>query len=168
MVCDVHVSLYQNQKGFIEMLIIAATALGNETIADFATSHPMHLSTFSEVFQKMGLESVLNASGPIQIFAPTNEAFNTLLNDDLGIGLEELLGRNALTQKILAYHVVMDASQGSGVRETLLPGYAVVVENSTVIDGMGSVGNITATVHASNGYMFVIDKVLLPATNELV
>ena len=126
----------------------------------------MNLSTFAALFQILDLESVLYASEPMQMFAPTDDAFDNLLRNDLNITLEDLLEQDGLIEKILAYHVVMGTpSQGnnSNVQETLLPGYTILVDNGTVTDGMGYVGNIIMDLNASNGELFVIDGVLLPA-----
>jgi uncharacterized surface protein with fasciclin (FAS1) repeats len=139
--------------------------LRKATLADFATSDGTNLSTFADIFQSLGLEWVLKVPGPIQIFAPTNKAFDTFVSQDLNVSLGELLDSGSLIEKLLAFHIVL-GNASSGTQATLLPGYTVSIDSETVIDGMGNTGNITEEVKAANGRVFVIDRVLLPAIDE--
>ena len=150
----------------IQCRIVAARVLKEATLADFATSDTNDISTFAELFQSQGLESVLSAPGPVQIFAPTDDAFDMFISQDLNVSLPEFLERGSLIEKLLAFHIVL-GNTSSGTQETLLPGYSVCVDNGTVVDGLGNVGKITQEVKASNGDMFLVDRVLLPAFREL-
>lgn len=139
--------------------------LREATLADFATSDTNDLSIFSELFESLGLEWFLSAPGPVQIFAPTDDAFDILLSQDLNISLAELLDRGQLMEKILAFHIVL-GNASSGTQETLLPGYTVCIDNGTVIDGMGNIGKITKEIKGSNGDLFLVDRVLLPEISK--
>ena len=166
MVCLLNLPfVYRSSRNEIRHLFTVVYGHINETIGDFAKD-TMNLSTFAAFFQILDLESVLYAPEPMQMFAPTDDAFDNLLRNDLNISLKDLLEQDGLIEKILAYHVVMGTpSQGnnSNVQETLLPGYTILVDNGTVTDGMGYMSNIIMDLNASNGELFVIDRVLLPA-----
>lgn len=144
-------------------VIYAGRCQENRTVGDIATSDPDHMSTFSDIFLSLGLMNVLNSTGPIHIFAPTNTAFDTLLHDILNISRGEFFERDSVLEKLLAYHVVVDDMAELGGTPTLLPGHNLILSNATIQDGMGHVGNITKRISAKNGEVFVIDRVLLPA-----
>jgi uncharacterized surface protein with fasciclin (FAS1) repeats len=137
----------------------------DSNIVEIAVSQP-DFSTLVAAVQAANLTDALSAEGPLDVFAPTNEAFANALAA-LGITAEELLGQTELLQQILAYHVVASGASCDmplmGAVETLLPGNTLTVEGSTVTDGNGGTANILGTVPAKNGQIFIIDSVLLPA-----
>lgn len=104
----------------------------------------------------------LQNSGPVTIFAPTDNAFA-----ELPAGALQLLlrpeNRNLLRQ-VLAYHVVpgeitSNQLQTGGV-STLGGGLAVRVTPERIIVNNGSI--ISADIKASNGVVHAINRVLLP------
>lgn len=115
--------------------------------------------------QAADLASVLSTPGPIDVFAPTNDAFAALLKT-LGVTAEELLSETALLTRVLQYHVVADgavcAGDLSGTVPTALTGESLTIDGTTVTDGSGNTANIILAVPASNGQVYVIDAVLLP------
>ncbi len=122
------------------------------------------LSTLVAAVKAGDLVEVLKGEGPFTVFAPTNEAFNSLPAGTV----ENLLKpeNKAALIKVLTYHVVpgkvyskdlthgMKAStaQGTDVTITLKDGKAMVNEANV----------ITTDIEASNGVIHVIDKVILP------
>jgi len=140
----------------------------NSSIVDIAVSNE-DFSTLVAAAQAADIVDTLAADGPLDVFAPTDEAFANALAS-LGITADQLLAQTDLLRKILAYHVVAEgaACDGtpSGVLNTLLPGQTLQVDGSTVTDGLGEQATIIATVPASNGQIFVIDAVLLPQTDD--
>ena len=134
-----------------------------ENIVEIAAGNP-DFSTLVAAVQAAGFVEALSAEGPLDVFAPTNQAFSDLLAA-LGITAEELLADTELLVQVLSYHVVVDGASCdtplSGV-VTTLQGATIDVSGSTVTDGAGQVINILTTVPASNGQIFVIDGVLLP------
>jgi transforming growth factor-beta-induced protein len=114
--------------------------------------------------QTAGLEEALRGKGPFTVFAPTNEAFDTLAGS-LGLTLEEILALPNLSE-ILLYHVVSGSLDGSAVAmeekiETLMGKDVTVTlegENIRINDSLVVASNI----EASNGIIHVIDAVLLP------
>jgi len=109
------------------------------------------------------LVDVLAQSGPYTVFAPTNAAFDLLPKGTV----EGLLKpeKKADLQNILQYHVTTSMYSESMFRDGLKLGMAnggnVVISKK---DGklMVNDANIVGHVAASNGIIYVIDKVLLP------
>ncbi|PTN10262.1 fasciclin domain-containing protein [Mangrovibacterium marinum] len=108
------------------------------------------------------------ASTELTVFAPTDEAFNMLF-EQLGIdGIDDLTAEQ-LTP-ILLYHVVggkvssgklsngyVETVNGSAIRVDLTDGVMINDAQVTIAD-----------LHAANGIIHIIDKVLLPPSMNLV
>lgn len=148
--------------------------IGLPTVVTFAVSNPA-FSTLVAAMTTEGLSvdivSILSSSdepSPFTVFAPTNDAFGSLLAE---------LGLNALgdipvdiLEATLGTHVAPEAN----VRSTdLVDGMSVNTINSTItvslsdgaklIDPNGRESNIVAVdIQAYNGVVHVIDNVLLP------
>ena len=103
------------------------------------------------------------ASGPLTVFAPTNEAFDELPPGTVD-GLLEPKNADQL-RKILQYHVTTSAlpvaSFTDGQRLAMANGAKTTIR---VKDGQISINdaNVTSSVPASNGMLHIIDGVLLP------
>ncbi|SIR02939.1 fasciclin domain-containing protein [Maribacter ulvicola] len=124
-----------------------------------------------------GLVETLNGAGPFTVFAPTNDAFATLL-DTLGEEYTSLADFDTETEKellvsILTYHVVSgtaafstDLSDGQSIATFQGENIGVnIKENGAVHIEDASENNasvVMADVEASNGVVHVINKVLLP------
>lgn len=121
-------------------------------------------SVLLAALDRTGLDDAVAGAGPFTLFAPTDEAFTTLLAD-LGITADQLLANPELSS-VLLYHV-LGSRQGAfqllraRVVETLqgddltarLRAFGVYINNSRVIN---------PNVQAPNGVIHTIDKVLLP------
>ena len=145
------------------------------TVVDVATSNE-DFSTLVTALQTAGLVETLQGEGPFTVFAPTNEAFNALL-EELGVTAEELLAREDLSD-ILTYHVApeelladdavaaVEEAGGTAEVETLngaTLNFAIDGENVVVNDS----ATVTATnLQAGNGVVHVIDAVLLPESDS--
>jgi uncharacterized surface protein with fasciclin (FAS1) repeats len=136
-----------------------------KNILQIAIGSPDH-STLVAGVKAAGLQDVLTNAGPLTVFAPTNSAF-----DQLPAGtLDNLLKpENKETLKnIITFHAAPGSYTGDNIKGVMGIGQAtgdkVKVE---VIDGVTYVngGKVLGTVKASNGYVHVIDKVLLPPEN---
>lgn len=119
--------------------------------------------------QAVNLTDVLSLPGPVDVFAPTNQAFEALLAS-YETSVDELLAENATVTRVLQYHVVSEGAVCSGGLsgdvDTALPGEKLTVYGSTVTDANGNVANIINTVNAGNGVVYVIDRVLLPSPDS--
>ena len=134
-------------------------------ISELASTTP-DLSTLLAAVQAMNLTDVLSTPGPIDVFAPTNDAFAALLSD-FGITAEQLLAETDLVTRVLQLHVVTDGGGAvcsgdlSGTVPTALAGESLDVTGDTVTAG-GSSATIIGAVDAGNGVVYLIDSVLLP------
>jgi uncharacterized surface protein with fasciclin (FAS1) repeats len=146
------------------------------TIGTFATSNPA-LSTLVAVLDYADsgtptvpyIETVLDATaGPFTVFAPTNDAFRSLLADDLMVNsLTEV--DKATVDAVLLYHIVNANVQSSqlvsGPVATL--GGSITADATTyTLTSDTRTSNIITTlvdIQGINGVVHVIDKVILPA-----
>lgn len=120
-------------------------------------------TTLVAAIQAAALVDALSNAGPFTVFAPTNAAF-----DQLPAGtVDNLLKPEQLTnlQNVLQYHVWVGVIN----QEMMKDGQVLNMVNGDnvtlhVKDGKVMVGeaNIAGSVRASNGIVYVIDKVLLP------
>jgi hypothetical protein len=137
-------------------------------IGELAGSAP-DLSTLVAAVKAANLTDVLSLPGPIDVFAPTNDAFGALLAS-LNISAETLLAETALLTNVLQYHVVVDGAvcsgDLSGAVETA-QGDALTVDGSTVTDANGGVANVLSAIDAGNGRVYLIDAVLLPTPSAV-
>ena len=123
--------------------------------------------TLVAALQAAGLVDTLNGEGPFTVFAPTEEAFATAL-DQLGITADDLLADTELLTAVLTYHVLpieapatlvatldgQTVTTVNGAQITIsINGDTVQVNNATVL---------TTDIAANNGTIHVIDTVLLP------
>jgi transforming growth factor-beta-induced protein len=129
--------------------------------------------TFSVLVEAVGaanLATTLSGTGPLTVFAPTNDAFTAALGE-LGLTKAQLLASPGLAG-ILTYHVVAGNVRASNVVALPKPASVTTVQgtaftvgtNLAITDGRARIAKLLATdVIASNGVIHVIDKVLLPA-----
>ncbi len=124
-------------------------------------------TTLVAAVQAAQLENALVNAGPLMVFAPTNEAF-AALPDGTVDNLLKPENKDALAN-ILKYHVTPGNYSKDFLKKFKKLGQAnnsyVKVE---VVDGEPMIGGakIIASVPAGNGIIHVIDKVLLPPTEE--
>ncbi|MBK8046521.1 MAG: fasciclin domain-containing protein [Anaerolineales bacterium] len=120
-------------------------------------------ATLLSAVEAAGLAEALSGEGPFTVFAPTDEAFAKIPEDQL----KSLLADPAnLLQPILLYHVVpgkvMAADVKDGLEVETLQGAKV---KFSLADGKAMINdaNITVTdIEAANGVIHVIDAVILP------
>ncbi len=145
------------------------------TVVEVAQGDPQ-FSILAEAVVAADLAGTLSGTGPFTVFAPTNDAFASLLTE-LGVTKQQLLADKTLLRTVLQYHVlgaqVPKASVPVGKAITPLQGGIFKIDSTAgglvVTDGRNRQARILATdVMASNGVVHVIDKVLLPANKTLV
>ncbi len=116
------------------------------------------------------LDGVLQGDGPFTVFAPTDAAFSALPE---GTVKTLLLPENkAMLQSILKYHVVsgdLRAKQVVGSAWlTSLQGQRINIVSSDTKVTAGGAQIVKANIECSNGVIHVIDRVILPTTEDLV
>ncbi len=148
------------------------------SLVDVAMSDE-NFSTLVDAVVAAELAETLSTDGPFTVFAPTNDAFATAL-DDLGLTAEELLADTETLTSILTYHVVpgsilaadvvalIEGSEDGTVSVETVNGASISIalndEGNVVIDDVAVV--TTTDLEASNGVIHVIDAVLLPPPAE--
>ncbi len=141
--------------------VVPASAQSDKTIVEVAASDPQ-FSTLVELVQKAGLAETLS-SGELTVFAPTNAAFRKVPKSTL----DALAADPEQLKAVLAYHVVAKRIPASRVvRRTRIKtvngeSIRVRVRNGHVV--LNGNSRVTKTnVRASNGFIHVINRVLLP------
>jgi len=133
-----------------------------KNILQIAISSPDHTTLVAGV-QAAGLEDVLTNAGPLTVFAPNNEAFDKLPKGTLDNLLKP---ENKETLKnIITFHAAPGSYTGSNIKGVMGIGQATgdkvkvkTKDGVTYVNG----ARVLGTVKASNGYVHVIDAVLLP------
>lgn len=119
-------------------------------------------ANFVYELKQAGLLEELEKKGPFTIFAPTNEAFNTLPKQDY-----ERYSQSQNRAKVLKYHVVpglVTDKNVNGKELTTIEGHKVNI--SVGSDDTVKLNNQAMGIHPStqtkNGVIIEVDKVLLP------
>ena len=134
---------------------------GSSTVVEIAVSNP-DFSILVDAVKKAELVDALSAEGPFTVFAPTNEAFQSLFSQ-LGVNGIEDLSAEQLTP-ILTYHVVSGKIMSADLSNSsvaTLNGQKIKVD---LTDGVkiNESKVVAADVEGKNGVIHVIDRVLLP------
>jgi uncharacterized surface protein with fasciclin (FAS1) repeats len=153
---------------------VVDAVIGLPTVVTFATTNPTFETlvvalTRDDLSQDfVSILSTTDEPSPFTVFAPTNDAFASLLSE---LGVDSLGDIDATTLELtLATHVVVEANVRSGdltngMNITTI-GDALTVSldaGPQLIDLNDRIANIIAVdVQAYNGVVHVIDKVVLP------
>lgn len=147
----------------------------SNNVVQSAQSKP-ELSTFVEAVNAADLNATLQASGPYTVFAPTNDAFTALLGE-LGLTKDALLTNKSLLNTVLKYHVLSEAVRKADISlgKAIVPlsggFFKIEAEGSALklTDGRNRVTNVTSIDGAAlNGVIHIVDRVLLPANQDIV
>ncbi|MHC4260906.1 MAG: fasciclin domain-containing protein [Planctomycetota bacterium] len=129
-----------------------------------------NFATLLQAATAAGIAGALQGDGPFTVFAPTDEAFGKL-DPALLADLLEPENREVL-RTILEFHVVpgaVDSASVVGITETrAINGQRLAVD---VDDSGVHVAGATVTavdVKASNGIIHVIDRVMIPNTEDVI
>lgn len=116
------------------------------------------------------LVSALQADGPFTVFAPTNQAFQNLLNSNMDWStLADIPGE--LLETVLLYHVspagnvrASDLMQDADVPTLAQENFTIDLSgaNPVIRAGQNTAQIIFTDVQAANGVVHVIDAVILP------
>lgn len=140
--------------------------VSDPNILQVAISSEPH-STLVAAVQAAQIEHVLVNAGPLTVFAPTNEGFDSLpegtLEDLLKPENKEVLGtilkRHAAPGSFDMEALKREARKGRKLYMATGDYLEVIVDGEDVIVGGAK---IVGTVPASNGIIHVIEKVILP------
>ena len=142
-----------------------------ETVVDIAASDSAFTSLVAALTREdVGFDFIktLTGNGPFTVFAPTNDAFASLL-DELGLDSLDDIPADIL-EEVLKTHIVAGEIKAVNVTDYLSARTIGTYELSfsteggaKVIDPTGRMSNITIVdLFAKNGIVHAIDKVLLP------
>ncbi|MEV0440818.1 fasciclin domain-containing protein [Streptomyces spectabilis] len=127
-----------------------------------AASHNPALSTLVTAVKKAGLVDTLNNAENITVFAPTNEAFAKIPQQDL----DKVLNDKAQLTSVLTYHVVGQKLTPEALEDGSFP----TLEKSRLrTSGSGesykvndSAAVVCGNVRTANANVYIIDTVLMP------
>jgi len=118
--------------------------------------------TLVAALKDAGLVETLSGDGPFTVFAPTDEAFARIPQDEL----QALIADKETLTAVLTYHVIPGRVMSSDVvalsSAITVNGQSVevkVLEGKVMID---EATVITPDIEATNGVIHVIDRVILP------
>ena len=138
-------------------------------ITDLAIETP-ELSTLVAALQKADLVGALQADGPFTVFAPTNEAFQALLDSNASWSSLDDIPVETL-KSVLLFHVLSGEVKSTDLSDTYVNTLAtgsndeplsLQVEVTGAIEFNGDAKPVTVDVQGSNGVVHIIDKVMLP------
>ncbi|KAI9555167.1 hypothetical protein GHT06_017682 [Daphnia sinensis] len=127
------------------------------------------LTTLVDLVVKADLANALSGAGPFTVFAPTNDAFNSVDPATLNALLQDV----DLLKRVLTYHVVGSALPPATIQNELvtksLAGESLrvnIYNNGKVVTINGALR--LKALEASNGIIYVIDKVLIPDNDKSI
>lgn len=135
--------------------------MATEPVATAASSNPL-LTTLVAAVTEAGLVDTLNAADSLTVFAPTDDAFAQIPEEDLNA----LLADTEMLTTVLTHHVVEGELEPDEIvgELTTLAGDTVTVAGSgeefTVGDENAAV--LCGNVPTANAKVYVIDTVLMP------
>ncbi|MBE3001002.1 fasciclin domain-containing protein [Nocardiopsis sp. HNM0947] len=139
--------------------------MAEEPVATAASNNPL-LSTLVEAVEEADLVDTLNSAEDITVFAPANDAFDEIPEEDLNALLED---QEQLTE-VLTYHVVEGQHEPADLEDgtfTSLQGEDVTTEGAGedfTVDGEAQV--VCGNVQTANANVYIIDSVLMPGDGE--
>ncbi|SNR15950.1 fasciclin domain-containing protein [Tenacibaculum jejuense] len=140
-----------------------------QDIVDLAVNTD-NLSTLVAALQKVNLVSALQADGPFTVFAPTNDAFQDLLDSNMSWNSLDDIPADVLTN-VLLFHVISGKVESTDLSDTYVNTLAkgpndeplsLQVEVTGGVEFNGDAKPVTVNVGATNGVVHIIDKVMLP------
>ena len=137
--------------------------MADDPAATAASNNPV-LSTLVTAVTQAALVDTLNGEGPFTIFAPYNDAFAAIPEDQLNAILAD---QEQLTS-ILTYHVVAGESLDlaglvdAGSVDTVNGG-SVEIASSGDLPTIGGAAVLCGNVQTANATVHIIDTVLVPA-----
>ena len=138
------------------------------TIVDVAVNN--NLSSLVAAVTKADLADTLSGSGPFTVFAPTNAAFQALLDSNANWSSIDDIPVETL-RSVLLFHVLNSTVASGDLSDTYVSSLStgpndesisLQVEVTGGVEFNGDANPVVVDVNASNGIVHVIDKVMLP------
>jgi len=140
----------------------------SNTIVDVAVNNG--LTSLVAAVLRADLAETLSGDGSFTVFAPTNEAFQALLDSNADWNSVEDIPVETL-QTVLLFHVLSTEVRSTDLSDTYVntlstgpndEALSLQVEVTGDIEFNGDAKPVVVDVEASNGVVHVIDKVMLP------
>lgn len=147
--------------------------MGPQPVASAASTNPLLTTLVKAVGAVPGLGDTLNSQQAITVFAPANSAFTAVQQAIGDSAFNALLANPTQLGALLQYHVVgtrYDAKSlvAAGTTTELAGGTLRIggtADAPTITDGKGNTANVLCgNIPTKNATVFVIDKVLMPAS----
>jgi uncharacterized surface protein with fasciclin (FAS1) repeats len=174
---------FSSRLKFVYAFLVAVLAFGafaapaayaapkGPTIIDVAKAVNAETGEFSILIAAINaadpaVAQTLSGNGQFTVFAPTDAAFLSLL-EELNLTAGEVLGNQALVTQVLLYHVARGNRDSADIlassRIRTLEGGFLSQSSGVLTDANGRNANIVyPDVKASNGVIHIIDRVVLP------
>ena len=170
------------QSFFYFMLLVGAISLTScgDDDSDDSSNEPVsisetasatgNLSLLTEALEQTGLDATLNQNGPFTVLAPTNDAFQELLDSNPAWNSLQDIDNTTLSN-VLLFHVLGAEVPSSDLSDSYVttastgPNSEQISLQIDVTGGVlfnGSANPVTTDVEASNGIVHIIDEVMLP------
>ncbi|QYJ03172.1 fasciclin domain-containing protein [Nocardioides panacisoli] len=139
-----------------------------DPVATAASNNPILSTLVTAVTSVEGLPDTLNSAPELTVFAPFNDAFAEIPEEDLNGLVQEAQnkGQDSQLYSILAHHVVganLETGDVAGEQDTLA-GDTLTVEGDesgmTVSDGTVTANVLCGNIPTANATVYVIDKVM--------
>ena len=121
-------------------------------------------TTLVAALKQGDLVTALANAGPFTVFAPTNEAFNKLPAGTVDGLMKD--DKKADLQNILEYHVTTSALSTDMLQNmqtlSMVNGGGITISAKDGKISLNGAAKIIASIRASNGWVHVVDAVLLP------
>lgn len=144
----------------INLSIAGNYGTSNKDIVDTAISAGK-FNTLVKAVQAADLVETLKGEGPYTVFAPTDEAFAKIPEEDL----KALLANKEALKKVLTYHVVpgkvMASEVGNLASAETVQGQEITISTSNGVK-VDNAKVIATDIETSNGVIHVIDTVIAP------
>ncbi|GAA1514182.1 fasciclin domain-containing protein [Nocardioides humi] len=140
-----------------------------DPVATAASNNPLLSTLVTAVTSIDGLADTLNGAAALTVFAPYNDAFAAIPEDDLnGMVTEgQEKGQDSMLYKVLAHHVVgsNEGPDSVGGEQETLAGDQLTIEGDaesgmTVSDGTVTAKVLCGNIPTANATVYVIDQVL--------
>ncbi|SIO86017.1 fasciclin domain-containing protein [Nocardiopsis sp. JB363] len=136
--------------------------MAQEPVATAASSNPL-LSTLVSAVEEADLVDTLNSAEDITVFAPANDAFEAIPQEDL----DALMADQEQLTEVLTYHVV----EGTHTPEDLADGTFTSLQGEDVTtSGSGEEFTVNdesqvvcGNVQTANATVYIVDTVLMPS-----
>jgi uncharacterized surface protein with fasciclin (FAS1) repeats len=151
---------------------LTLTTTDDVNIVDYLRRYPDQFSEFVKILDRTNISPFLNAYGAYTTFAPTNDAIKSYLVE-IGKTSTDQLDEVAL-KNMCRLHIIQDTISTPSFIDGKL--YAPTMYGQFLVTGVNTQGvsivnkraSITqANVLTGNGFIHVIDKVLIPATKTV-